>query len=96
MSWNKGLYLLKENKLILSRKISTEHEDWTITAQIKRIDNYSGMLCITSSTNLKDEMINFNQIWLATHKYDTTCPVTRLSTKDTENTRVSSQEVQKE
>lgn len=55
------------------------------------------MLCITSSTNLKDEMINFNHIQLATHKYDTTCPVTRLNTKDTkENTRVSSQEAHEE
>lgn len=56
------------------------------------------MLCITSSTHLKDEMINFNQIQLATHKCDIQPALSQaLSTKDTkESTRVSHQEAHKE
>lgn len=46
-------------------KISRQREDSTVKAQIKRIHDYSGILCIISSTNLKYEMTNFNQIQLA-------------------------------
>lgn len=44
-----------------------------------------------SSTNLEDDMTNFHQIQLATHKHDTQLTVTRLNRKNTKESMKESQ-----